>query len=156
MLRERRQERWPRANYKFILYRGKRVSSCKFLSANAKQIVVPKWSRRKSLEIYRTYLEDLFRAGNLNVVFIASSSPFYGSFPGIDRKSFPRSILIFFQFLKLCLKMRTRWCDRWIRWIKFVSLCCARILRSFYKHHGKVITSYHVQCTSLLKIYRRN
>lgn len=43
---------------------------------------------RNLLNVY-ICLEDLFQTGNLNV-FIAFSSPFYGSFPGTDRKSSSR------------------------------------------------------------------
>lgn len=47
---------------------------------------------RNLLNVY-ICLEDLFQTGNLNV-FIAFSSPFYGFFPGTDRKSSLGSILI--------------------------------------------------------------
>lgn len=55
--------------------------------------MIEKGGTRNLLNVY-VYLEDLFRTGNLNADFIAFSSPFYGSFPGIDRKSSLGSILI--------------------------------------------------------------
>lgn len=86
---------------------------------------------RNLLNVY-ICLEDLFQTGNLNV-FIAFSSPFYGSFPGTDRKSSLGSILIWIsgfwnrEYVQDVNKMSI------LSFVKYLLLCsCIRILKSFY------------------------